>query len=206
MAPVLAFDRSARYGAAIVCMLAGAYLGVAADFSAIARAEAYAGTIRSDAPLVGVVQFLLVLGAMNAAVVLLPTSPWRRLGAVTVVSVVLLLWATFGMQHAAGRLGAADGVWRFLLDQGLIVLVASVGGWVIARGRHPATWVVVVVAAAPAVVSPILADDEFPSGAVTLIVQGTVLVAGLGAVWLAAALDRRLASPRSGHGGGAPGR
>ncbi|WP_298744904.1 hypothetical protein [uncultured Microbacterium sp.] len=49
-------------------------LGVATDFSAIVQSESYAGAIRTDAPLLNVVQFLLVLAAMLVAVVLLPTS------------------------------------------------------------------------------------------------------------------------------------
>lgn len=49
-------------------------LGVATDFSPIVQSESYAGAIRTDAPLLNVVQFLLVLAAMLVAVVLLPTS------------------------------------------------------------------------------------------------------------------------------------
>lgn len=194
MPPRLAFDRSARYGAAIVAMLVGAYLGVATDFSAIVQSEVYAGTIRTDAPLVSVVQFLLVLGSMLAAVVLLPTSPWRRLGAFTLVSVVLLLWVTFGLQHAAGNVVHPVTFWRFVLDQGLIVVLASVGGWVIARGRTPRAWMVVVLAIVPALITPLLVDDSFPSGAIALISQAAVAVSGLAAVWLAVWIDRAVAA------------
>lgn len=192
MAPVLSFDRSARYGAAIVCMLFGAYLGVATDFSAIVQSESYAGAIRTDAPLLNVVQFLLVLAAMLVAVVLLPTSGWRRLGAFTLVSVVLLLWVTFGLQHAAGNIVHPVTFWRLVLDQGLIVVVASVGGWLLARGRHPLTLFVLVLALIPAFISPVLADNSFPSGAIALISQAMVALVGLGAVWLAVWIDRFL--------------
>lgn len=193
MSPSLTFDRSARYGAAIVAMLVGGYLGVATDFSAIVQSEVYAGTIGSDAPIVSVVQFVLVLGAMLSAVVLLPTSPWRRLGAFTLVSVVLLLWATFGLQHAAGNVVHPVTFWRFVLDQGFIVLVASVGGWVVARGRSPWSWSVVVLAIVPALITPLLVENSFPSGAIALISQATVAVVGLGAVWIAVWLDNRIA-------------
>jgi len=202
MAPELRFDRSARYGAAIVAMLAGAYLAVATDFSAIVQSEVYAGTIRTDAPVVNVVQFLLVLGAMLAAVVMLPTSGWRRLGAFTLVSVVLLLWVTFGLQHAAGNVVHPVTFWRFVLDQGAVALLAAVGGWVIARGRHPWSWSVVVLAVIPALITPLLVENAFPSGAIALISQGTVAVVGIGAVWLAVWIDRRVAArsaPRSEH-------
>lgn len=189
MALALPFDRTARYGAAIVCMLFGAYLGVATDFSAIVQSESYAGTIRTDAPLLNLIQFLLVLAAMLASVLLLPTSGWRRLGAVTLVCVVLFMWAALGLQHAGGIIVHPTAFWRFILDQGLVVLLASVGGWVIARGRHPLTWVVVVLAAVPAVITPILVENSFPSGAIAIISQAAVAVCGLGAVWIAVWLD-----------------
>lgn len=201
MAPVLAFDRSARYGAAIVAMLVGGYLGVATDFSSIVQSEVYAGTIASDAPLQSLVQFLLVLGSMLTAVILLPTSGWRRLGAVTLVCVVLLMWVTFGLQHAAGNVVHPVTFWRFVLDQGGVVLVAAVGGWVIARGRHPWTWTVNVLAVIPALITPVLVEHSFPSSAIALISQATVAVVGLGAVWLAVWIDGsigRAASRRRG--------
>lgn len=207
MAPALVFDRSARYGAAVVCMLFATYLGAATDFSAIVQSESYAGAIRTDAPLLNLVQFLLVLGAMLAAVVLLPTSGWRRLGGFTLVSVVLLLWVTFGLQHAAGNLVHPITFWRFVLDQGLIVVVVSVGGWLLARGRHPLTLVVLVLAVIPAFVSPLLAENSFPSGAIALVSQSTVAVVGLGAVWLAVLIDRwvgRRVSRRKGADAVAP--
>ncbi|WP_299090809.1 hypothetical protein [uncultured Microbacterium sp.] len=93
------------------------------------------------------------------------------------MSVVLLLWVTFGLQHAAGNIVHPVTFWRFALDQGLIVVVASVGGWLLARGRHPLT---------------LLADNSFPSGAIALISQATVALVGLGAVWLAVWIDRFL--------------
>jgi uncharacterized membrane protein YvlD (DUF360 family) len=138
------------------------------------------------------VQFLLVLGSMLAGVVLLPTSGWRRLGAFTLVCVVLLLWVTFGLQHAAGNVVHPVTFWRFVLDQGAVVLLAAVGGWVIARGRHPWSWTVVILAIIPALVTPILVEHSFPSSAIALISQGIVAVVGLGAVWLAVWIDRRL--------------
>jgi hypothetical protein len=193
MAPPLRFDRSARYGAAIVAMLVGAYLGVATDFSSIVQSEVYAGTISSDAPLLSIIQFLIVLGSMLSAVVLLPTSPWRRLGAFTLVSVALLLWVTFGLQHAAGNVVHPVTFWNFALDQGFVVLVAAIGGWVIARGRSPWSWFVVVLAIVPALIAPVLVENSFPSGDIALIAQAAVAVAGLGAVWLAVWIDRRTA-------------
>lgn len=193
MAPVLRFDRAARYGAAIVCMLFGAYLGVATDFSAIVQSESYAGTIRTDTPLLNLVQFLLVVGVMLAAVILLPTSGWRRLGAVTLVCVVLFMWAALGLQHAGGIIVQPAAFWRFLLDQGFVVVLASAGGWVIARGRHPLTWFVVVLAAVPASLTPILAENAFSSGAIALVSQTAVAVSALGAVWIAVWLDRVIA-------------
>ncbi|RLK52263.1 hypothetical protein [Microbacterium telephonicum] len=192
MAPTLRFDRSAGYGAAIVAMLFATYLATAMDFSAIVQSESYAGTIRNDAPLVDIVQFVLVLGSMVAALVLLPTKGMRRLGGVTLSCVVLFLWATFGLERGDGTLTQPAALWDFVLNQGFIALLAGVGGWVIARGRHPLTWLVVVVAVIPPIVGPAMIEANFSTGGYALVTQGIVIVAGLGAVWAAAGLDSLL--------------
>ncbi len=192
MAPALRFDGSARYGAAIVAMLFATYLQTALDFSAIVQSESYAGTIRNDAPLVNIVQFALVLGSMVAALALLPTGGMRRLGAVTLVCVVLLLWATFGLERGDGSLTQPVVLWDFVLNQGFVALLAGVGGWVIARGRHPLAWIVVVVAVIPPLVGPVLVAANFSTGGYALVMQGIVGFGGLGAVWAAALIDRGL--------------
>ncbi len=190
MAPTLRFDGAARYGAAIVLMMFGVYLGVATDFSAIVQSESFAGTIATDIPFLNAAQFLLVLGAILTAIVLLPTSGWRRLGAFTLAAVVLLLWATFGLQRAGGNLVEPADVWRFVLNQAMVMLIAGVGGWLIARGRHPLSWIVLVLAVIPALVTPVMTQHSFPSGAIALITQAMTAVIGFGAVWLAAVIDR----------------
>ncbi|MCT9819404.1 hypothetical protein N3K63_03785 [Microbacterium sp. W1N] len=195
MAPTLPFDRSARYGAAVVAMLFATYLVTATDFSAIVQSETYAGTIRNDAPLVNLVQFVIILGAMVTALWLLPTSGTRRLAGVTLVCVVLFLWAALGLERGDGTLTQPPALWDFVLNQGFVALLASVGGWVIARGRHPLTWLVVAVAALPPLIAPILIQANFSSGGYALVMQGTVIVAGLAAVWGAALLDSVLVRP-----------
>jgi len=198
MAPRLRFDRGARYGAAIVGMLATTYLASATDFSAIVQSESYAGTIRNDTPLVNIVQFLLIVGGMVASLALLPTSGMRRVGGITLVCVTLFLWATFGLERGVGNIHEPDALWAFVLDQGFVTLLAAVGGWVIARGRHPLSWIVVIVAIIPAIVGPMLVEANFTSGGYALVIQGIVVFGGLGAVWAAAGIDRLLERRRAG--------
>lgn len=200
MAPHLRFDRNARYGAAIVAMMFGTYLLIGTDFGALIQAETYTGTIRTDIPLLNIVQFIAILLTLDGALALLPTSGWRRLGGVTLLSVVLLLWATLALERGVGNLGGADALWSIVLDQGFITLLACVGGWVIARGRHPLTWLVAAIALVPPFVAQALDDAEVTSGAYALVMQGVVVLGAFGAVWLAAFADgmlerRREAAP-----------
>lgn len=192
MGPRLRFDRGARYGAAIVGMLATTYIASATDFSAIVQSESYAGTIRNDTPLVNIVQFLLIVGGMVASLALLPTPGMRRVGGITLVCVALFLWATFGLERGVGNIHEPDALWAFVLDQGFVTLLAAVGGWVIARGRHPLSWIVVIVAIIPPIVGPMLVEANFTSGGYALVIQGIVVFGGLGAVWAAAGIDRLL--------------
>ncbi|QLD11814.1 hypothetical protein [Microbacterium oleivorans] len=185
-----ASDRGARYGAAVVAALFGTYLAVATDVSAIVQSESYAGSITNDAPFVDAAQFLLVVATLVAACALLPTSGMRRVAGVTLVCVTLFLWATFGLLRGGGQLAQFDALWSVVLDQGFVALLAGVGGWVIARGRHPLSWLVVVVALVPPVVGPRLIDANVTSGGYALAMQGIVVAGGLAAVWAAAGIDR----------------
>ncbi len=198
MAPRLRFDRGARYGAAIVGMLATTYLASATDFSAIVQSESYAGTIRTDVPLVNIVQFLLIVGGMVASLALLPTPGMRRVGGVTLVCVTLFLWATLGLERGVGNIHEPDALWAFVLDQGFVTLLAAVGGWVIARGRHPLSWIVVIVAIVPPIVGPALIEADFTTGGYALVIQAIVVFGGLAAVWAAAWIDRLLERRQAG--------
>ncbi|MFC8681340.1 hypothetical protein ACFT30_07415 [Microbacterium ureisolvens] len=192
MAPTLRFDRGARYGAAIVGTLAATYLMIATDYSAIVQTATYAGTIRNDTPIVDVVQFILILGMFVASLALLPTPGMRRLGGITLVCVVLLLWATLGLERGSGQITQPLALWSFVLNQGFVTLLAAVGGWVIARGRHPLSWCVVVVAVLPPIVAPRLVAANFTTGGYALVMEAIVIIAGLGAVWAAVWIDRAL--------------
>ncbi|RKE64556.1 hypothetical protein [Microbacterium sp. AG238] len=185
----LRFDRGARYGAAIVAATFATYLAVASDFSAIVQAEIYAGAITNDMPYVDTFQFVLVVATLVAAFALLPTSPMRRVGGVTLACVALFLWATFGLLRGAGHLAHLDPLWAVVLNQGFIALLAGVGGWVVARGRHPLSWVVMVVALVPPIVGPRLVEANVTSGGYALAMQGIVIVGGLAAAWGAAGID-----------------
>lgn len=189
MAPRIRFDRGARYGAALVGMLFASYLAIATDFSAILQSETYAGTIRNDVPFVNIFQFVLILVAMTTSLALLPTSGARRVGGITLVWVVLCLWATFGLERGVGNITEPVAFWAFVLNQGFVVLLVSVGGWVIARGRHPLSWIVAVVALVPPVVAPMLVQANFTTGGYALVIQGLVIALGLGAVWAAVWID-----------------
>jgi hypothetical protein len=188
----LRFDRGARYGAGLVATCVGAYLGSATDFSAIVQSENYAGTIRTDIPLVNVAQFVLIVGVFWFAFAILPTPPARRVAAVTLASVVFFMWATLGLQRGAGQISEPVGLWSFILDQGFVTLLVTVGGWAVARDRHPLSWLAGLVCIAPPIVAPLLVAANFTTGGTTLVMQSLVIAGGVGGAWLAAAIDRPL--------------
>jgi hypothetical protein len=187
------FDSRARYGAAVATMVFTAYLAISTNFSAIVQSENYSGTIRSDVPLVDVIEFLLIVAGMVTALVLLPTRWQNRLGGVTLVCVTFFLWATFGMERGAGVVTHPVTFWSFVLDQGFVTLLAAVGGWLIARERHPLTWLFALVCVLPSVAAIATERVDITTGAYALLMLGIVAVAGLGAVWMAAWTDRVLA-------------
>jgi hypothetical protein len=188
------FDRNARYGAALVGVLFAGYLNIATDFSTFIQAANYAGALGTDVPAVDFAEFVLILAIYVAAFVLMPASGARRLGAVTLACVALLLWATVGIERGVGNIVDPVAFWTFIADQGLVTMVVSLGGWLLVRGRHPIAFIVLLLALVPPVVSRILVDSSATSGVYTLVIEATVIVLGIGGAWLAVVIDRRVRS------------
>lgn len=186
----MAFDRGARYGAAMVGVMFAGYLNVATDFSAFIQAANYAGVLGTDVPAVDLAEFLLCLGLYVTSFAIFPTSPGRRIGAVTLACVGLLLWATIGIERGTGNIVEPVDLWLFVVDQGMITLVVSLGGWLIVRGRGAFSFLVLLVILVPPLVSRALIDSAVTSGAFTLAKIGVVILLGVGGAWLAAGIDR----------------
>lgn len=193
MQRVLRFDHRARDAAAVVGILFAAYLNIATDFSAIIQAANYAGSIPNDVPLVNAVQFSIILGVYLASFSLVATTPLRRAIALTVVPLTLLAWALLGVERGSGTLPLGDAaVWDYLLDQGFITLAVALGGWLIARGLHPLSWLALLVALVPPLAGGWLTAAEVDSTAYTIAIQGVVVVAGAIGVVAARGIDRAL--------------
>lgn len=192
MSEPLRFDRSARYGAALVGTLFAGYLCIATSFDAFIQASNYAGALGTDVPLVDLIEFILILGLFVASFAMMPGSPARRIGAVTLACVVLLLWATVGIERGIGNITDPVALWTFLVNQGLITLIVSLGGWLLVRGRHPLCFVVLVLAIIPPFVSQALVNANVTSGAYTLVTEGMVVLFGIGGAWLAVLIERWL--------------
>jgi len=197
MTEPLRFDRSARYGAALVGTLFAGYLCIATSFDAFIQASNYAGALGTDVPLVDLVEFILILGLFIASFSIMPGSPARRIGAVTLACVVLLLWATVGIERGIGNITDPVWLWTFVLNQGFITLIVSLGGWLLVRGRHPLTFVVLLLALVPPFVSQALVNANVTSGSYTLVTEGMVVVFGVGGAWLAVLIERQLGRRRA---------
>lgn len=197
MAERVRFDRNARYGASMGGVLFAGYLNIVTSFDAFIQAENYAGVLGTDVPIVDVFEFLVCLGLYIVSFALFPTSAARRLGAVTLACVALLLWATIGIERGVGNIVEPVGLWQFITDQGLITLIVSLGGWLIVRERTPAAYVVLLLALISPIVSRLLVESSVTSGAYALVTLGVVVIIGLGGAWAAVAIDRWMRARRS---------
>lgn len=190
MSPRLRFDRNARYGAAMVGVMFAAYLNIATDYSAFIQATNYAGALGTDVPLVDFIDFVLILGLYIASFTIMPATGARKLGAVTLTCVVLLLWATIGIERGIGNITEPVAFWTFVVNQGWITLIVALGGWLLVRGRHPLAFMVLLIAIVPPIVSRALVNASVTSGAYTLVTEAMVVIFGIGGAWLAAWIDR----------------
>lgn len=190
MSRVIEFDENARYGAALVGVLFASYLSVASDYSAFVQAANYAGVLGTGVPAVDIFEFLLSLGLFVVSFSIFPTSGARRLTAVTLACVVLLIWATVGIERGVGNIVEPVDLWLFVLDQGMVTLLVALAGWLIVRGRGAASYVVLLVIVVPPIVSRALIDSSVTSGSFTLAKIAAVVVLGIGGAWLAVLVDR----------------
>ena len=190
--PRVTFDAGTRYGIALVGVLFAAYLNIATGFTTFLQAVDFGGTLGSDQSIVNAVQFVTILGLYIAAFVIAPAPGSRRLAAVTLACVVLFLWATFGIERSIGNVVEPVGFWLFVLNQGFITLVVSLGGWLLVRQRHPLAFVVLIVAVVPPLVAGALRDASVTSGSYQLVIEGIVVLGGIGGAWAAAAIDRAM--------------
>ena len=197
------FDTGTRYGIALVGVLFAAYLNVATGFTTFLQAVDYGGTLGSDQSIVNAVQFLTILGLYVAAFAIAPAPGSRRLAAITLACVVLFLWATFGIERSIGNISEPVGFWLFVLNQGFITLVVSLGGWLLVRQRHPLAFVVLVVAVVPPIVAGVLRNASVTSGAYQLVIEAIVVLGGIGAAWAAWAIDRGVRGRRDAAAGDA---
>ena len=189
MADGFRFDRNARYGAALVGVLFAAYLNIATDFSAFIQASNYDGSLGSDVPLVNFVQFFTIMGLYVVAIAILPVDASRRVSAITLVCTILFTWATLGIERGTGNIVQPVGFWQFVLNQGFVTLVVALGAWFIVRGRRWG-WIAYAIVVVPPLVGHALDLAEVTSGSYTLVIEGTVVVGGIGAAWLGWAIDR----------------
>jgi len=194
-------DAGTRYGIALVGVLFAAYLNVATGFTTFLQAVDFGGTLGSDNSIVNAVQFILIVGLYVAAFAIAPAPGSRRLAAVTLACVVLFLWATFGIERSIGNIVEPVDVWLFVLNQGFITLLVSLGGWLLVRQRHPLAFLVLIVAVVPPIVAGVLRDASVTSGSYLLIIEAIVVLGGIGGAWAAWAIDRgarrRTDTPRS---------
>jgi hypothetical protein len=174
----------------MVGVMFAAWLNISTDFSAFIQAANYAGALGTDVPAVDFVHYVVMLGLYVVSFVIVPTTGARRLGAVTLASVLLLLWATVGIERGIGNIVEPIAFWTFIVNQGMITLVVALGGWLIVRGRHPLAFVVLLLVLIPPVVSRILVDVSATSGAYALVTEAMVVVLGIGGAWLAVLIDR----------------
>lgn len=188
--PRVTFDAGTRYGIALVGVLFAAYLNIATGFTTFLQAVDFGGTLGSDDSIVNAVQFLTIVGLYVASFAIAPAPGAHRLAAITLACVVLFLWATLGIERSIGNVTEPIDLWLFVLNQGFITLVVSLGGWLLVRQRHPLAFVVLIVAIVPPIVAGVLRDASVTSGAYQLIIEGIVVLGGVGGAWAGWAIDR----------------
>jgi hypothetical protein len=197
MAEPLRFTPNTRYGLALVGVIFATYLNIAADFSTYIQGTNYEGSVGADSSALTIVQFGLIVTLYVVSFAIFPASADRRLAAVTLACVVLFLWATLGIERGVGNVREPAALWTFVLNQGFVSLLVSVGGWFILHRRHPISVVVLAVILIPPFVSRRLTEAAVTSGSYQLVLEAVVFAAAVAAAWLGVLIDRIARRTRS---------
>jgi hypothetical protein len=186
----LRFTPNARYGLALMGVVFATYLNISTDFTTYIQGTNYAGSVGGDFSALTVVQFAMIVVLYVVSFAIFPVSGERRLAAITLACVVLFLWATLGIERGVGNVREPIDFWTFVLNQGFVALLVSVGGWFILHKRHWLSAVVLAVILVPPFVSKSLIQSAVTTGSYTLVLETVVFVAAVAAAWLGWLIDR----------------
>lgn len=182
------FSYDGRYGAALVAVLLGGYLMLTTNVGQLALAFSGRANFPPEQTVFLFLQYAFAVAVVLAGLAIAPATSGRRVIAVVVALVLILLWTILFSARITGTAGPLPFATGFFTWPSLIVPLAAATGWLIVRERSAISYLALLLAFLGGLI-PFLLVLNGASGIVTqLIVPAVAGVIGVGIAWIARAI------------------
>jgi hypothetical protein len=176
-----------RYGASVVALVLGGYLLVVSNVSQLAIGLAGLATYPPEQTALFFLQYLFTVAVIVFGLAVAPGALGRRVIAVVVVLVLILIWTVIFTARLTGSvpLPYASG---FITSPSFIVALALPAGWLIVRERPGVTFLFLLASVFAGLVPFLFVLAAAPAAMVQFTVAPIALIVGAGIAWAARAV------------------
>lgn len=182
------FTYEGRYGAALVSVVLGGYLLLTANISQLVLALGGVGAYPAEQVILFLTQFLIAVAVLVFGLAIAPATSGRRVIAIVVVLVLLVVWTMFVAARVTGAAGPLPFAAGFVVAPLFIVPLVTATGWLIVRERPAISYLLLLLTLIGGALSFFFLLNNLPSTFSELIKLPLAAALGAGIAWLARAI------------------
>ncbi len=182
------FTYDGRYGAALVSIVLGGYLLLTANVSQLVLAASGVGAYPAEQVVLFLTEFLIAVAVLVFGLAIAPATSGRRVIAVVVVLVLLVVWTMIVAARVTGAAGPLPFASGFVVPASFIVPLVTATGWLIVRERPAISYLLLLLTAIGGALQVFFTLNALPSTFTYLVAVPLAAVLGAGVAWLARAI------------------
>ncbi len=179
------FTYDGRYGAALVAVVLGGYLLLTANVSQLGLALGGVGAYPADQVVLFLTQYLIAVAVLVFGLAIAPATSGRRVIAVVVVLVLLVVWTMIVAARVTGAAGPLPFASAFVVPASFIVPLVTATGWLIVRERPAISYLLLPLTAIGGALPVFFTLNAMPSTFSYQVALPLAAVLGAGIAWLA---------------------
>ena len=182
------FTYDGRYGAALVSVVLGGYLLLTANVSQLVLAASGIGADPADQVVPFLTQYLIAVAVLVFGLAIVPATSGRRVIAIVVVLVLLVVWTLLVGARVTGATGPFPFASGFVTASSFIVPLVTATGWLIVRERPGISYLLLLLTVIGGALPFFFALNSLSPMASHLVATPLAAVLGAGVAWLARAI------------------
>jgi hypothetical protein len=179
------FTYDGRYGAALVSVVLGGYLLLTANVSPLVLAVGGVGANPAEQVVLFLTQYLIAVAVLVFGLAIAPATSGRRVIAIVVVLVLLVVWTLIVAARVSGATGPLPFATGFVVAPVFIVPLVTATGWLIVRERPGVSYLLLLLTLIGGALSVFFLLNNLPSTFTELIKLPIAAALGAGIAWLA---------------------